>query len=165
MACQSWRPTGAPVVGGMLSSWVLYEGGSSCPAQVSKAHAMLDEARLLVERRVPPALAQRCEEVHAAGGLSSPPPGALPDVLPPAMATKTQHEPVGRQVGWPSRQVPPRLTSVSSKSSICTCQHVTRAPGAIGNLLFLRVHDWHRQSHTTAPMQKFCACAKTCTSL
>ena len=46
---------------------------------------MLDEARLLLERRVPPALAARCEEIHAAGGLGPPPPGAMPDVLPPAL--------------------------------------------------------------------------------
>lgn len=45
---------------------------------------MLDEARMLVERRVPPAIAARCEEIHAAGGLSPPPPGAMPDVLPPS---------------------------------------------------------------------------------
>ncbi len=46
---------------------------------------MLDEARFLVEQRVPPAVAQRCEEIHAAGGLGPPPLGALPDVLPPAV--------------------------------------------------------------------------------
>ena len=46
---------------------------------------MLDEARLLVERRVPPAVAARCEEIHAAGGLGPPPPGAMPDVLPPTL--------------------------------------------------------------------------------
>lgn len=46
---------------------------------------MLDEARLLVERRVPPAVAQRCAEIHAAGGLGPAPPGALPDVLPLAV--------------------------------------------------------------------------------
>ena len=45
---------------------------------------MLDEARMLVERRVPPATAARCEEIHAAGGLGPPPPGAMPDVLPPS---------------------------------------------------------------------------------
>ena len=46
---------------------------------------MLDEARLLVERRVPLKVAQRCEELHAAGGPGPPPAGALPDVLPPAV--------------------------------------------------------------------------------
>ena len=65
---------------------MVYDCKHWCAAQVSKAHAMLDEARLLVERRVLPALAQRCEEIQAAGGLGSPPPGALPDVLPPVMS-------------------------------------------------------------------------------
>ena len=51
---------------------------------------MLDETRLLVERRVPPALAVRCEEIHAAGGLGTPPPGAMPDVLPPAAEAPRQ---------------------------------------------------------------------------
>ncbi|CAL5230062.1 g13513 [Coccomyxa viridis] len=62
--------------------------------EVSKAHAMLDEARLLAERRVPPAVAQRCEEIHAAGGLGPPPPGALPDVLPPAVEAAPAHGPL-----------------------------------------------------------------------
>ena len=39
---------------------------------------------MLVERRVPPATAARCEEIHATGGLGPPPPGAMPDVLPPS---------------------------------------------------------------------------------
>ena len=78
-----------------------------CLSQVSKAHAMLDEARLLVERRVPPALAARCEEIHAAGGLGPPPPGAMPDVLPPAAeATRQAFLPDANLDGRSDRWVP-----------------------------------------------------------
>lgn len=38
---------------------------------------------MLVETRVPAALAARCEAIHAAGGLGPPPPGALADDPPP----------------------------------------------------------------------------------
>lgn len=52
----------------------------ACPAmQVSRAHALEDEARSLVAAGVPAALAQRCEEIAAAGGPGDPPPGATPD--------------------------------------------------------------------------------------
>ena len=47
--------------------------------QVSRAHALVDEARALLDARVPPALAARCEAIVAAGGPGDPPPGALPD--------------------------------------------------------------------------------------
>ncbi|CAL8469143.1 g8684 [Coccomyxa elongata] len=51
--------------------------------EISRACALEDEARMLVEARVPAALAARCEAIHAAGGLGPPPPGALADDPPP----------------------------------------------------------------------------------
>ena len=60
---------------------------------------MLDEARLLVERRVNPAVAARCEEIHAAGGLGLPPPGAMPDVLPPTLRASPNAGLLGARLG------------------------------------------------------------------
>ena len=47
--------------------------------QISRAHALVDEARALLDLRVPSALAARCDAIIAAGGPGDPPPGALPD--------------------------------------------------------------------------------------
>jgi len=60
---------------------------------------MLDEARLLVERRVPPAVAARCEEIYAAGGMGPPPPGAMPDVLPPTLRALPNAGLLGARLG------------------------------------------------------------------
>lgn len=49
---------------------------------MSRAHALLDEGRTLVEQRVPPALIERCKAIAKAGGLGPPPPGALTEDPP-----------------------------------------------------------------------------------
>ncbi len=109
--------------------------------QVSKAHAMLDEARLLAERRVPPAVAQRCEEIHAAGGLGPPPPGALPDVLPPAVEAAPAHGPLDARLSGARDRYAPGLPFLSSCLPLHTgslseaCQGSTQIPGGVGEYM------------------------------
>ena len=59
----------------------------SCPrgpifgqsAQVSRAHALVDELRMRVAARVPAELEAQCAALAARGGLGPPPPGAMVD--------------------------------------------------------------------------------------
>lgn len=97
--------------------------------QVSKAHAMLDEARLLVERRVPPALAQRCEDIHAAGGLGPAPPGALPDVLPPAAGPTANTGLLSARMGGSQDRYLPDLPLSTRTHHVCLCFWVQGASG------------------------------------
>ena len=48
-------------------------------AQVSRAHALVDELRMRVAARVPAELEAQCAALAARGGLGPPPPGALAD--------------------------------------------------------------------------------------
>jgi hypothetical protein len=61
--------------------------------QISKAHALVDEGRAMLERRVPAALEARCEMILAAGGLGPPPPGALADEPLPLLAAAVRPGP------------------------------------------------------------------------
>jgi hypothetical protein len=89
---------------------------------------MLDEARMLVERRVDPAIAARCEEIHAAGGLGPPPPGAMPDVLPPS--------------GEASRDVLMHDASVGGQQDLCALHVPSCLPSCLRScgLPFVYIH-------------------------
>ena len=113
---------------------------------------MLDEARLLVERRVPPTLAQRCEDMHAAGGPGPPPPGALPDVLPPAAVATPHTGLLSARMGGPQDRYLPDMPHLHQAASC--------VPSILGlRSIYVSLDPWATEEASGVVLQSLHVCA------